>query len=63
MDEQDCRIDVYRAGWNTSPLVRVTHLPTGLEVSVSESPATFRNREMALALLSELVAQKTSEAN
>jgi len=58
LDPKDLRMDIYRTGggWNTIDNgIRITHIPTGLTVSMHENRSAHRNKVDALAKLTKLV--------
>jgi ribosome-associated protein len=62
--EQQVRIDTYRAsghgGQNlhkTESAVRLTHLPSGVAVTASDTRSQLRNREIAFERLAERLRQ------
>ncbi len=52
-DPRDLKIDTFKSGGMQLPHVRITHVPTGIQVSASDEPTQTENRIKAMKLLRE----------
>lgn len=68
VDINDVRVDTFRASGpggqhrnKTDSAVRLTHLPSGVVVTATESRSQHQNRSVAFTRLSELLAEQRSQ--
>ena len=55
LDNKDIRIDVFTRGTPLYPIVRVTHIPSGIKAHCYSERSEYRSKNKALEKLEQLV--------
>ena len=57
LDNKDIRVDVFTRGTPLYPVVRVTHIPSGVTAHCDSERSQYRSKNKALEKLEQLVKE------